>query len=332
MICRILVLTAFLCNLGTVDMKAGAAVFFENINSGLGVSVSGLVSSTLTELQAIALALECIPSFCLVDLFSDSQAALDACRLESLLVGLDFRNCCWIERCHIANVIRQKNLDINWIKVKDYSSVLGNKHADVLAKGATLSAWCLSYLVSERFLKAGGAAVFSNSRHFVHDVFRSVHCACWEIGSGSRVVPVSLHPDIDWLWSSLALHHRLPVAVWKHLYNKCYASVMCLFCGDIEVSDHIFSCLFDAAGHVQLFVAHVLAWEAYFSLVQFSSCVSQLLSICIADAAVSTALYKGFVFGGWYQESLSVFKDSMVVASNIVDFVHGFCVFFRDDI
>ncbi|KAG9296929.1 hypothetical protein G9A89_006884 [Geosiphon pyriformis] len=54
-----------LSNLDIVDMLAYAAVFFEDINLGLGVGVSGLVSSTLMELQAIALALECVPSFSL---------------------------------------------------------------------------------------------------------------------------------------------------------------------------------------------------------------------------------------------------------------------------
>ncbi|KAG9306135.1 hypothetical protein G9A89_016039 [Geosiphon pyriformis] len=83
-----------LSNLGTVDMLADTAVFFENIDLGLGVGVSGLVFSTLVELQAIVLALKCVPSFCLVDLFSDSQTALDVCRSESLSVGSDFRNYC----------------------------------------------------------------------------------------------------------------------------------------------------------------------------------------------------------------------------------------------
>ncbi|KAG9291886.1 hypothetical protein G9A89_012171 [Geosiphon pyriformis] len=135
-----------------------------------------------------------------------------------------------------------------------------------------------------------------------------------------------------WTYFMKALHHWLSVAVWKCLYDRCFASVMCLFCGDIEVLYHIFSCPFDAVGHAQLFVAHVLAWEAHFGLVRSSSCVSQLLFTCIADAAVSTALCKHFVFSDWYQESLSVFKDSMIAASNIVYFVHGFCVFFRNDI
>ncbi|KAG9296906.1 hypothetical protein G9A89_006861 [Geosiphon pyriformis] len=74
-----------LCGLGTVDMKAGAAIFFEDIDMSLSIEMFGLVSSTLTELQTIALALECVPSFHLVDLFSDSQMALNTCMSESLL-------------------------------------------------------------------------------------------------------------------------------------------------------------------------------------------------------------------------------------------------------
>ncbi|KAG9289723.1 hypothetical protein G9A89_014458 [Geosiphon pyriformis] len=336
-----------LSNLGTIDIKAGAAVFFEDINLGLGVGVSGLVSSILVELQAIVLALECVSSFHAVNLFSDSQAALDACRLESLLVGPDYRNHCWIKCCHIANVIHRKNLNVNWFKVKGHSGILDNEHADALARDAALSAWCLLHLVNERFIKAGVDAVSGNSRHFVHNVFRSIHCAYWEVGSGSQVVPASLHADIDWLKSSLvwhpdshlasgftsvrtagfrtyfmkAFHHQLPVAV-----------VVCLFCGNIEVLDHIFSCPFEAAGHARLLDDHALAWEIYSGLVQSSLCISQLLSTCIANAAIGTALYKGFVFSDWFCESVSVFKDFKVVTLVIVDFMRAFCLFFWDDI
>ncbi|KAG9284683.1 hypothetical protein G9A89_003643 [Geosiphon pyriformis] len=150
-----------LSNLDTVDILAGAAVFFENINLGLSVGVSGLVFSTLAELQTIALVFECVSSFHSVDLFLNSQHR------------------------HITNVIYHKNLDVNWIKVKGHLSVSGNECADALAKNAALSAWHLPHLVSERFLKAGVNTVFGNLRHFVHDIFRSIHRAHWEIGSGS---------------------------------------------------------------------------------------------------------------------------------------------------
>ncbi|KAG9290749.1 hypothetical protein G9A89_011712 [Geosiphon pyriformis] len=206
-----------LSNLGTVDMLAGAVVFFKDINSGLSMRVSA--------------------------------AAIDAYRSESLLVGPNFRNCCWIEHRHITNVIHRKNLDVNWIKIKGYSGVSGNEHADVLAKNAALSAWHLPHLVNKRFLKAGVDTV----------------------GSGSQIVPGCLHADIDWLRSFLVwhpdfhmvtgftsvqtagfctyfmkvLHYCLPVAVQKHLYDRSYPSVVCLFCDKVEVSDHVFSCSSD---------------------------------------------------------------------------------------
>ncbi|KAG9305245.1 hypothetical protein G9A89_001507 [Geosiphon pyriformis] len=102
----------FLSGLDTFGMRAGAAVYFEDVDLDIGVRVSGLVSSMIAELQAIALALKCILSFCLVDLFLDSQAALDAYKSEFLLISLDFRNQCWIEYCHVVNIIHCKNLDV----------------------------------------------------------------------------------------------------------------------------------------------------------------------------------------------------------------------------
>ncbi|KAG9303879.1 hypothetical protein G9A89_005789 [Geosiphon pyriformis] len=49
-----------LCSLGTVNIKTDMAVFFEDIGLGLGVRVFGLALSIIIELQAIALALECV--------------------------------------------------------------------------------------------------------------------------------------------------------------------------------------------------------------------------------------------------------------------------------
>ncbi|KAG9293046.1 hypothetical protein G9A89_016408 [Geosiphon pyriformis] len=341
-----------LCGLGTLDMKADAAVFFKDIDLGLGVEVSGLVSSIMTELQAIALALECVPPSRSVNLFSDSQAALNACKSELMLERPDFRNRCWVERHHIFNVIHRKNLDVNWIKVRGHSGVLGNECANTLARAATSSDVCLPYRIDEHFLKAGGTVVSGNSRHFVHGVFHSIYYAHWEVGSGSRVLVDSLRIDVDWFRSCSvwhpdsylaagftsvhtagsqtyfmkALHYHLPVAVQKWLYNKEYPSVMCLFCSDVEISNYVFSCPFDAGDHVFLCLFDA---GDYARLI---NTYASLLSACTSDAVVSTAICKGFVFNEWYCESLSVFKNSKTVAQNIVAFVHEFCLAFCDDI
>ncbi|KAG9304911.1 hypothetical protein G9A89_010773 [Geosiphon pyriformis] len=47
-----------LMNLGNTNIRAGAVVFFKNMNLDLGVKISDLLSSTLVKLQAIVLALE----------------------------------------------------------------------------------------------------------------------------------------------------------------------------------------------------------------------------------------------------------------------------------
>ncbi|KAG9293137.1 hypothetical protein G9A89_001764 [Geosiphon pyriformis] len=126
-------------NLGTVGCEVGAVAFFEDIGMGLGVGMSGLMSSTMAELQTIALAFECVPVFSNVHLFLDSQSALDAYKSELGLVVPDFYNQCWVEHQHIANVIYNKGLKVNWHKVKDHSEILGNEHADVIANAVSVS-------------------------------------------------------------------------------------------------------------------------------------------------------------------------------------------------
>ncbi|KAG9296177.1 hypothetical protein G9A89_014769 [Geosiphon pyriformis] len=107
---------------------------------------------------------------------------------------------------------------------------------------------------------------------------------------------------------------------------------MCLFCGNVEISDHVFSCPFDAGDRAQLINAHASVWKTCSGLSCSTLRVLQSLSDCAFNAVVSTAISKGFVFNEWYRESLSVFKDSKTAAQNIVAFVREFCLVFCDDI
>ncbi|KAG9290832.1 hypothetical protein G9A89_010981 [Geosiphon pyriformis] len=200
-------------NLGTVGCEAGAVAFFEDIGMGLGVGVSGLMLSIMAELQAIALALKCVPVFSNVHLFSDSQSALDVCKSELGLVVSDFCNRCW-------------GLKVNWHKVKGHSGISGNERANVIAGAVSVSDWFLPPRLDEHFLMADGNIVSDNSRHFVCDTFRAMCHVRWEVGSGSKFLPVDLCADVNWSHSSLikilanacsyfmkALHHQLPVTV-----------------------------------------------------------------------------------------------------------------------
>ncbi|KAG9292710.1 hypothetical protein G9A89_008298 [Geosiphon pyriformis] len=123
-------------NAGSVNAACGAAAYFPVLDRSVGVVVGGLLSSTLAELQAVALALECVPSSCRVILHTDSQAAIDICLSELSCAMPDFHNWCWLKRCHIFNLVRKKDLKVVWTKVKDHSGVSDNVKANLVAEDA----------------------------------------------------------------------------------------------------------------------------------------------------------------------------------------------------
>ncbi|KAG9286034.1 hypothetical protein G9A89_022711 [Geosiphon pyriformis] len=250
-------LDRLLRNLGSLEIKCGAAAYFPNLN----LSISA---------RAIALALECVPLDSSVVVYSNSQTALDACVAESAL----------IEQCNIVNLIKEKWLNVSWHKVKGHSGVVGNERANNLASLAVGSDLALPVLVKERFIKAGRMAVSENICYFAHKIFRFVNHACWEIGSGFDVIDNSLLDDVNWSYSTLMWHPdfymmagftskstaslysyflktlycHLPVAVWKHLYSKVYPSVLCLCCGDVKSSDYFFVYMFDSDIQEAMFI------------------------------------------------------------------------------
>ncbi|KAG9287733.1 hypothetical protein G9A89_004136 [Geosiphon pyriformis] len=308
--------------LGTAGCRAGATAFFEDIGLGLGVGVSGLMSSTFVELQAIVLVMKCVPSSCSIHVFSDSQSALSACESEMDLVYPDFHNQYW-------------NLKVSWHKVKGHSGISGND-------------WHLRSHLDEHFLVADGGVVSGNSRHFVCDICQSICHACWEVGSSARFLKDNLlfdHPDLHMATSSTsrpsanartyfmkALHHWLPVAVRKHLYNKCYPSVLCLYCGDVESSDHVFFCKVNDSAHSQILDFYMASWKALTGLSLFSSVVMQFLLSCASDFPVFVALCKDFVFNNWFREAVSVFHDPKIAGLKVVKFVPSLGLAFRDGV
>ncbi|KAG9305249.1 hypothetical protein G9A89_001511 [Geosiphon pyriformis] len=246
---------------------AGAAVFFEDIGLGLGIKISGLLFSTLTELQTIALALECVPPHCSVCLHSNSQAVLDTYKSKLCLICPNFCNQCWVEHLHIVNIICSKNLRVKWLKVKDHLGVVRNNQTDALVAVPSNSDWFFLPHLERHCLLASGDLVSGNSRHF-------------KVSSGSKIL-ADLYMAVGFtnkpsaglhMYFMKTLYYQLSVTVWKQLYSRCYLSVLCLFCGNMEVSDHVFSCKIDLLIYCQLLNTHAAFWKLISGLSCSSSC------------------------------------------------------------
>ncbi|KAG9300109.1 hypothetical protein G9A89_000849 [Geosiphon pyriformis] len=308
-------------NFGTSDAVERAATYFSDLGLHIDVEVHGLLLSILAEMQAIALVLECILAFSDVIVLSNSQVFLDACQAESSLVAPDFYNRCWVEHCHITNLVK--------LKIKGHFDVLDNEHADCLANAAMSSELFLPANIKENFLLADGRVISSKAHHFIRIANDTVRRFQWEFGSGSSVMDSLQIGDINWFCTASvwhpdshilaeytsritvslctylmkALHRRLPVAVRKCLYNQNYPSVSCICCGE------------------GILCEHSSLWRSLTKATLSSSVVLQSLVSSVSNSDLYTALCKGLVLDDWLTEAKTFFVDSKLVMSSLVEFI-----------
>ncbi|KAG9307412.1 hypothetical protein G9A89_017241 [Geosiphon pyriformis] len=165
-------------NFGSTEVTSGAAAYFPAMYLSIGVAVWGLLLSTMTKLQAVALSLECVLFLSTVVLHLDSQAAINAC---------------------------DKDFSMSWVKVKGHSGISGNVKADLAAGTASGSPFSLLAGVREHFLVVEDTSVSSNACHFVRDIFHSVCCAHWKAGPGFDVVSDVIIVCINWVVTALSV-------------------------------------------------------------------------------------------------------------------------------
>ncbi|KAG9300611.1 hypothetical protein G9A89_005211 [Geosiphon pyriformis] len=305
-------------NTGSAEVICGATAYFLVLDKSIG---------------AVTLALECVPSSSTVVLHLDSQAAIDACVSEMSLVTPDFHNQCWLKRHYIFNLVRDKDLNVSWVKIKGHFGIPGNVEADLAAGAASESPFSLCANVREHFLVAEGVTVSGNACYFVRNIFRSVCSACWEAGPGCDMVPDAMIGCIDWVvmtkvrissmlctYIMKAVHRRLLVAVRKRLYDKHYFSVLCLFCSRVEFSDHAFTCVYESGVRGKILAKASARWSALAGGSP-ASAMLRVLSQCSIDVELYTLVCKGFVLGEWYKEACSIFEDRKVAATQIVDYI-----------
>ncbi|KAG9296387.1 hypothetical protein G9A89_014979, partial [Geosiphon pyriformis] len=314
-------------NAGSIDTVCGAAAYFLVLNRSVDVVVGSLLFSTLAELQAVVLTLECVSFSCRVILHTDSQAAIDVCLLELSCAVPDFHNQCWLERCHIFNLVKEKDLEMVWVKVKDHFGISGNVKADLVAGDIARSLFSLLAGVYEHYLVAKNTAISSNAHHFA--------------GPGVDVIPVDLVGFINWIFtmkvwhpnfhmltgftsqktSNLcsylmkAVHRRFSVAVRKRLYDKGYPGILCLLCGGVEFSDHAFTCFWNVVICDEVLVKTSACWVLVADVCDSSSsAVLWILSACSLDVGLYSIVCKGF-------EAWGVFEDKKQTIGKVVSFV-----------
>ncbi|KAG9290922.1 hypothetical protein G9A89_011072 [Geosiphon pyriformis] len=207
--------------------------------------------------------------------------------------------------------------------MKGHSGISSNVEADLAAGAASGSSFSLFADVHEHFLVAKSIVVSGNAHHFVRDIFWSICRAYWEAGFGCDVVLDAMIGCIDWVvtvkvWHSdsymlagftshksstlctyfmKAVHRKLPVAIRKKLYNKCYPSVLCLLCGGVEFFDHAFTCVHESGVRGEILAEASAYWSA------------------LAGGSPTSTILE------WYEEACSIFENSKVAAAQIVNYV-----------
>ncbi|KAG9301093.1 hypothetical protein G9A89_012476 [Geosiphon pyriformis] len=121
-----------------------------------------------------------------------------------------------------------------------------------------------------------------------------------------------------------AVHHHLPVAVRKRLYNKNYSGVLCLLCREMELPNHVFSCAMDADVYNGILAETAASWVSLMgSHVLLSSAVLQFLSCCSSDISLYSAMCKRFVMSYWCSETVEIFEDRKIAVDIVVNFVRS---------
>ncbi|KAG9288607.1 hypothetical protein G9A89_006708 [Geosiphon pyriformis] len=307
-------------DVGSAGVAGRAAVNFFALDHSVGVFVIGLLFSTMTELQAVALFLECVPSLSTVVLHLDSQAAINVCVSELSSAAPDFHNQCWIKRHHIFNLVKEKDLSISWVKVKGHSGIHGNVETDLVAGETVQSSFRLLAGVWEQFLVTKNTVVSDNACYF-------------KAGPSFDVVSEDLIKGVNWVatvkvWHSdfymLAgftslkssnLHTYIMKAIHRQLLVAKYPGMLCLMCRKMELLDHVFTCAGDIGIHNNILVEASTHWSTLVGAhLLLSSTVLWVLLQCFSDVGLYTTVCKS-------EKAYKTFKNKEKADVQIVGFV-----------
>jgi ribonuclease HI len=119
--------------------RKGIGIYYRESAQPISAKAHTARDSTQTELQAICLAITTSLPYQHICLHTDSSKAIRAIQKEANTAKQQVRRAYNTELRAIQKTIREKNLQIEWIKVKAHSNNQSNNLADQLAKAGKTS-------------------------------------------------------------------------------------------------------------------------------------------------------------------------------------------------
>ncbi|KAG9285010.1 hypothetical protein G9A89_009820 [Geosiphon pyriformis] len=254
---------------GSVEAADRAAAYFLAANTDIGVKIAGLLFSTLAELQAVMLALECVLSSC-------SNISIK-----------------WVKVKRHLDVLGNIKTDVlaNETTFLSLSLPVNIRKRFLVAEKTAISdnvchfAWDLYRLICCAHWEAGlGFNIVPNI--MIKKIDWDATATIW-------------HPD----------SHMLSGFTSRKLYSRSYPDVLCLLCDEIEFSNHVFTCSGNSGLHGDILVEATEKWMSMSSLSSlFLFAILLSFSSCSLNMSLYTAVYKDFVMRDWYAEAVSVFE------------------------
>jgi hypothetical protein len=175
------------------------------------------------------------------------------------------------ERQYISTQIQKKKLKVTFQKVKAHSGNTNNDLADEEAKKGTESH--IKYntpIISPTLTNDQEQPITDDPRHWLKLYHRNQHLLQWQQNHLGKYTDQATIASTDWVATQMAweedgkitngtntfqgthtrtfktkiLHHRLPTASRKKLYDPDYPSDTCIHCNQIETTEHILTCNF----------------------------------------------------------------------------------------
>ncbi|KAG9295347.1 hypothetical protein G9A89_013376 [Geosiphon pyriformis] len=117
--------------------------------------------------------------------------------------------------CRTGTAVFFENIDLD-LGV----GVSENEHTDMIVGVTFLFNWYFLLHLGEHFIMVDGGVVSGNSRHFVYDIYYSVCCTYWEVGSGFRFLVGGLLSEIAGL-EIVKFVHSLSLAFKSDVWLVC---------------------------------------------------------------------------------------------------------------